>query len=86
MVRSLGTHIVSEAPGETISMDYVKMGLSRSGLRYVLIMVCTFSRFVMLVPATAATVVTPSETSCFGIVSWDYPRESLETEVRRFPF
>ena len=49
--------MIAEYPGEVLMLDYIKIGLSRSGYTYVLMLVDKFSRLVEFVPAAAATSV-----------------------------
>ena len=53
--RPLASQLVAEYPGEVLMMDYIKLGLSRTGFMYVLMMVDKFSRLVEFVPAVSAT-------------------------------
>ena len=66
VARPLGTQLVAEYPGEVLMSDYIKMGSSRSGFEYVLMLVDKFSRFVMFIPCAVATAVI----SARGIMLW----------------
>ena len=55
--RPLGSQLLAEYPGEIVSMDYIKMGTTRTGYLYVLMLVDRLSRLVMFVPAGKATAV-----------------------------
>ena len=55
--------------------DYIKLGASRTGLNYILMLVDKFSRFVLFVPTAAATAVESTRaillwTSLFGLPKW----------------
>jgi len=47
-------------------MDYIKLGASRTGMNYILMLVDRMSRFVMFVPTKAATAVEAAR----AIMSW----------------
>ena len=53
--RPLASQMIAEYPGEVLMIDYIKIGLSRSGLMYVLMLVDRFSRLVRFLPATMTT-------------------------------
>ena len=55
--RPLASQMIAEYPGEVLMIDYIKIGLSRSGMMYVLMLVDKFSRLVEFVPAAAATSI-----------------------------
>ena len=55
--RPLGSQLMAEKPGEIVSLDYIKIGASRTGYMYVLMIVDRLSRLVMFVPAGKATAV-----------------------------
>ena len=48
--RPLTSQILAECPGEVLMLDYIKLGASRTGLNYILMLVDKFSRFVLFVP------------------------------------
>ena len=55
--------------------DYIKLGASRTGLNYILMLVDKFSRFVLFVPTVAATAVEAARAillwaSMFGLPKW----------------
>ncbi|MAA69217.1 MAG: hypothetical protein CL915_10755 [Deltaproteobacteria bacterium] len=64
--RPLGSQLLAERPGEIVSADFIKMGTSRSGYSYVLMVVCRFSRLVMFLPAVSATAVFATR----GLLKW----------------
>ena len=55
--RPLGTQLIAQRPGEILMFDYIKMGNSRTGYAYVLMLVDKFSRRVMFFPAVSATAI-----------------------------
>ena len=64
------SQMITEYPGEVLMIDYIKIGLSRSGLMYVLMLVDKFSRLVEFVPAAAATSIVAAR----AIVRWSAQR------------
>ena len=68
--RPLASQMIAEYPGEILMMDYIKIGLSRTGYMYVLMLVDKFSRLVEFVPAAAATSVVAAR----AIVRWSAQR------------
>ena len=68
--RPLPSQMIAEYPGEVLMIDYIKIGLSRSGLMYVLMLVDKFSRLVEFVPAAPATSIVVAR----AIVRWSAQR------------
>ena len=70
--RPLTSQILVECPGEVLMTDYMKLGASRTGLNYILMLVDKFTRFVLFVPTVAATAIEAARTillwaSMFGL-------------------
>ena len=55
--RPLGSQLIAEYPGEVVSMDYIKLGATRTGYMYVLMLQDRLSRAIRFVPATSATAI-----------------------------
>ena len=55
--RPLGTQLVPEKPGEVVSFDYLYIGASKSGYKYILILVDKFSRVVRLIATIGPTAI-----------------------------
>lgn len=72
--RPMGSSIVPEYPGEVVSTDYIKMGLSRSGFVYVLMHVDKLSRAVQFTPAVAATGIHASRATLTWAARYGLPR------------
>ena len=53
--RPLGSQLIPEYPGEVLMMDFIKIGMSRSGYMYVLMQADKLSRLVRFI-ATVSTV------------------------------
>ena len=68
--RPLGTQLIAERPGEILMADYIKMGKSRTGFEYVLMLVDKFSRLVRFIPCTRATAIKAAR----GIIAWSAQR------------
>ena len=73
--RPLGTQLIAEHPGEVLMADYIKMGDSRTGYSYVLMLVDKFSRLVRFLPAKTTTAIFAARailgwSSQHGIPSW----------------
>ena len=68
--RPLASQLVAEYPGEVLMMDYIKLGLSRTGFTYVLMMVDKFSRLVEFVPTASATSLVAAR----AIMRWSAQR------------
>ena len=68
--RPLGSQLIAEYPGEILMMDYIKMGASRSGYSYVLMLVDKFSRLVEFVPAVSPTSIVAAR----SVVRWSAQR------------
>ena len=73
--RPLGSQLVAQRPGEILMFDYIKMGNSRSGYAYVLMLVDRFTRRVMFFPAVAATAIIAARaiitwSAQFGLPEW----------------
>ena len=73
--RPLGSQLLAERPGEIISADYIKMGTSRTGYKYVLMLVDRLSRLVWFVPTVAATAIAAARalmrwSSQHGLPAW----------------
>ena len=73
--RPLGSQLMAERPGEIISADYIKMGTAKSGYKYVLMIVCRFSRLVMFFPTAAPTAIFAARalvrwSSLHGLPQW----------------
>ena len=64
--RPLASQLVAEYPGEVLMMDYIKIGLSRTGYTYVLMLVDKFSRLTEFIPAVSPTSVVAAR----AIVRW----------------
>ena len=64
--RPLGSQLIAEFPGEILMMDYIKMGASRSGYSYVLVMVDKFSRLTEFVAAKSPTSIVAAR----AVVRW----------------
>ena len=64
--RPMGSQLIAERPGEVLMADFIKLGTSRSGYPYVLMLVDKFSRLVEFVPCKAATSVVAAR----AIVRW----------------
>ena len=60
--RPWGTQLMAEYPGEIVSMDYIKIGTTKTGFSYVLIVVDKLTRLVMFVPAGKATAILAART------------------------
>ena len=73
--RPLASQILAEYPGEVLMADYIKLGASRTGLNYILMLVDKFTRFVLFVPTVAATAIEAARAillwaSMFGLPKW----------------
>ena len=73
--RPLGSQLIAERPGEILMFDYIKMGASRTGFEYVLILVDKFSRRVMFLPAVSPTAIFAARAiirwaSQYGLPDW----------------
>ena len=68
--RPLGSQLIAEYPGEILMMDYIKMGASRSGYSYALMLVDKFSRLVEFVPAESPTSIIAAR----SVVRWSAQR------------
>ena len=73
--RPLGSQLVAERPGEILMADYIKLGLSRTGYMYALMLVDRLSRFVMFFPTKTANAADAARAimvwaSIFGLPSW----------------
>ena len=56
---SLGSQILAEHPGEIVGADYIKLvGPSRTGFKYVLMIVDRLSRMVWFTPTKSDTAIT----------------------------
>ena len=64
--RPLGTQLVAERPGEVLTFDYLFLGTSKSGYKYVLVMVDKFSKLTTLVPTKAPLTIPAAK----AIVEW----------------
>ena len=64
--RPIGSQLMAERPGEMVSLDYIKLGNTRAGLLYVLMLVDRFTRLVMFLPTGNATGVFAAR----GLVRW----------------
>ncbi|MAA69219.1 MAG: hypothetical protein CL915_10765 [Deltaproteobacteria bacterium] len=64
--RPLGSQLLAERPGEIISADYIKMGNSRTGYSYVLMIVDRFTRLVYFKPTPSATAIAAAR----AILQW----------------
>ena len=72
--RPLGSSLVPEYPGEVVSTDYIKMGMSRSGFVYVLMHVDKLSRAVQFSPAVAATAIHASRATLTWAARYGLPK------------
>ena len=68
--RPLGSQLIAEFPVEILMMDYIKMGASRSGYSYVLMMVDKFSRLTEFVAAKSPTSIVAAR----AVVRWSAQR------------
>ena len=73
--RPLGSQLLAEKPGEIISADYIKMDTSRTGYKYVLMIVDRLSRLVWFVPTVGATAIAAARalirwSSQHGLPAW----------------
>ena len=64
--RPLGSQMIAERPGEILMMDYILLGPTKTGYKYVLMLADKFSRFVEFIPAYAATSVVAAR----AIIQW----------------
>ena len=55
--RPLGSQLLAERPGEIVSIDYIKLGATKTGYNYALILVDPMTRSVMFVPAGTTTAI-----------------------------
>ena len=60
--RPLGSQLLAEKPGEIVSLDYIKLGATKTGYQYAPMMVDRFTRLVMFVPAGTATAILAART------------------------
>ena len=73
--RPLGSQLLAERPGEIVSADYIKMGTSRTGYKYVLMLVDRLSRLVWFVPTVGVTAIAAARallrwSSQHGLPAW----------------
>ena len=57
---------MAERPGEIVSRDYIKLGNTKTGFMYVLMLVDRFTRLVMYLPTGRTTGVFAAH----GMVRW----------------
>ena len=60
--RPLGTQLVPCRPGEILTFDYMFIGTSKSGYKYILVLVDKFSKLTTLVPTKAPLTIPASKT------------------------
>lgn len=60
--RLLGFQLLAEYPGKIVSIDYIKLGATRTGYKYVLMLVDRMKRLVMFVPAGKPTAILAART------------------------
>ena len=73
--RPLGTSLVAEAPGEIYMMDYIDMGETSEGCRYVLIGADKFSRMAEFTPTAGPTAIPATRATLrwgarYGLPEW----------------
>ena len=73
--RPLGTQLVPEKPGEVVSFDYLYIGASKSGYKYILILVDKFSRVVRLIATIGPTAIPTAKAllqwaTDYGLPTW----------------
>ena len=68
--RPMGSQLIAEFPGEILMMDYIKMGASRSGYSYVLMLVDKFSRLTEFVAAASPTSIVAAR----AVIRWSAQR------------
>ena len=56
-----GEKIVSEAPGEVLTLDHCHNGESESGAKYILLLKCIFSSMCEVIPTVSTDAVPPPE-------------------------
>ena len=64
--RPIGAQLMAERPGEVVSLDYIKLGQTRTGYMYALMIVDRFTRLVMFLPNDKTTAVFAAR----GLVRW----------------
>ena len=64
--RPMGSQLIAEFPGEVLMVDYIKLGLTRTGFQLALMLVDKFARLTEFVPARAATAMVAAR----AIVKW----------------
>ena len=69
-----GEQIVSEAPGEVLTLDHCHIGESESGAKYILLLKCTFSSICEVIPTISTDAVPAARAIISWITRWGLPK------------
>ena len=69
-----GEQIVSEAPGEVLTLDHCHIGESESGAKYILLLKCTFSSICEVIPTVSTDAVPAARAIISWITRWGLPK------------